>query len=62
VLAMQHDYANVSNDLQPGDNFESVHDTIHNTIGSDGHMSFLAIAAFDPIFWLHHAYVIPDSG
>ena len=57
LLAMQHDYSIASNDLQPGDSFESIHDTIHNTVGSEGHMSYLAVAAFDPIFWLHHANV-----
>jgi tyrosinase len=54
---MQHDYKAISNDLQPGDSLESVHDTIHNTVGSDGHMSMLAYSSFDPIFWLHHANV-----
>jgi tyrosinase len=54
---MQHDYNAISNDLQPGDSLESVHDTIHNTVGSDGHMSMLAYSSFDPIFWLHHTNV-----
>lgn len=54
VLAMQHDYATVSSDQSSGDSLESIHDTVHNTVGSDGHMSLLAYAAFDPIFWLHH--------
>jgi len=57
VLGMQHDYNAISNDLQPGDSLESVHDTIHNTVGSDGHMSTLAYSSFDPIFWLHHTNV-----
>jgi tyrosinase len=54
VLAMQHDYDKISNDLQPGDSIESVHDTVHNMLGSNGHMSYLSYASFDPIFWLHH--------
>ncbi|KAF2115499.1 hypothetical protein BDV96DRAFT_646497 [Lophiotrema nucula] len=57
VLALEHDYTSVSNDRQPGDSLESTHDTIHNLVGSDGHMSVIAYAAFDPIFWLHHANV-----
>ncbi|EGX45615.1 hypothetical protein AOL_s00169g221 [Orbilia oligospora ATCC 24927] len=37
------------------DSLEGLHDTIHGTTGSGGHMSFVDNAAFDPIFWLHHA-------
>ncbi|KAF9701036.1 hypothetical protein EKO04_000503 [Ascochyta lentis] len=38
------------------DSFESVHDAVHNTAGGEtgGHMYFLDISSFDPIFWLHH--------
>jgi tyrosinase len=38
------------------DSIESVHDLIHVTAGgeSGGHMTYLDVAAFDPIFWLHH--------
>ncbi|KAF1837944.1 Di-copper centre-containing protein [Decorospora gaudefroyi] len=41
------------------DSFESVHDAIHNTAGGEtgGHMYYLDVAAFDPIFWLHHTNV-----
>jgi tyrosinase len=41
------------------DSFESVHDAIHNTAGgeSGGHMYYLDISSFDPIFWLHHTNV-----
>jgi tyrosinase len=55
------------------DSFESVHDAFHNTAGgeSGGHMYFLDMSAFDPIFWLHHTqvdrlltmyqYIVPDT-
>jgi tyrosinase len=55
------------------DSFESVHDAIHNTAGgeSGGHMYYLDMSAFDPIFWLHHTnidrltnmyqYIVPNS-
>ncbi|CBX98175.1 hypothetical protein IAQ61_010273 [Plenodomus lingam] len=55
------------------DSFESVHDTIHNTVGgeSGGHMYHLEIAAYEPIFFLLHAgvdrltamyqLIVPDS-
>jgi len=34
---------------------ETPHNSIHNIIGGDGgNMSDISIAAFDPIFWLHH--------
>ncbi|KAF2012125.1 Di-copper centre-containing protein [Aaosphaeria arxii CBS 175.79] len=57
MLSLEHDFTSISNYLQPGDSFESLHDTIHNTVGGGGHMSEIAMAAFDPIFWLHHANV-----
>lgn len=39
---------------------EQIHNTIHGAVGfgpSFGHMSSVHVAAFDPIFWLHHAQV-----
>lgn len=43
---------------------EGIHNTIHTTCGgagsssvSGGHMTYLPLASFDPIFWLHHANV-----
>lgn len=41
------------------DSFESVHDAVHNTAGgeSGGHMYYLDISSFDPIFWLHHTNI-----
>jgi tyrosinase len=43
-----------------GDNYnphslEMIHDRVHVLIGGD--MGFVPTAAFDPIFWLHHAMV-----
>ncbi|KAF3005084.1 hypothetical protein E8E13_009759 [Curvularia kusanoi] len=55
------------------DSFESVHDVVHNTAGGEtgGHMYYLDISSFDPIFWLHHTnidrllamyqLIVPDS-
>lgn len=41
------------------DSFESIHDVVHNTAGgeSGGHMYYLDISAFDPLFWLLHTNV-----
>ncbi|KAF3922232.1 Tyrosinase [Dactylellina cionopaga] len=44
------------------DSLEGIHDDIHNAIGGpiggpSGHMFDLSIAAFDPIFWLHHTNI-----
>ncbi|KAF9560844.1 tyrosinase [Agrocybe pediades] len=36
---------------------EAVHDGIHVSVGGNGHMSDPAVAAFDPIFFLHHCNV-----
>lgn len=34
---------------------EGLHNSYHNNIGGSGHMSEVAVAAFDPVFWMHHA-------
>ena len=34
---------------------EDTHNTVHGVSGGGGHMGDPAVAAFDPIFWLHHA-------
>ncbi|KAF1923578.1 tyrosinase [Didymella exigua CBS 183.55] len=41
------------------DSFESIHDSVHNTAGGEtgGHMYYLDISSFDPIFWLHHTNI-----
>lgn len=49
----------VRTDLSASDSFESVHDAVHNTVGGEtgGHMYYLDISSFDPIFWLHHTNI-----
>ena len=37
-------------------NIENVHNNIHIKF-APGHMTPTSVAAFDPIFWLHHANV-----
>lgn len=51
-----HDSAAAS-DSGCHNSLESIHDSIHSLIGGNnkGHMTYLWYAAFDPIFWLHHA-------
>lgn len=34
---------------------EGLHNSYHNNIGGSGHMSQVPVAAFDPVFWMHHA-------
>ncbi|KAF3940305.1 Tyrosinase [Dactylella cylindrospora] len=36
---------------------EQTHNTIHNYTGGAGHMGEVPVAAFDPIFWFHHANI-----
>ena len=36
---------------------ESIHDAVHGDVGGMGHMGDPIVAAFDPIFWLHHCQV-----
>ncbi|KAK7900944.1 hypothetical protein LTR67_003229 [Exophiala xenobiotica] len=38
-------------------NIENIHNSIHNSVGGYGHMQYPDFAAFDPVFWLHHANV-----
>ncbi|KAF1930387.1 Di-copper centre-containing protein [Didymella exigua CBS 183.55] len=63
MMAMQKNYHNISNNMVSLggvlDSLESVHDTIHNTVGSSGpgHMTNAAYSAFDPVFWLLHANI-----
>ena len=39
---------------------ETPHNAIHNAM-DPGHMSPPATAAFDPVFWLHHSWVVISS-
>lgn len=57
------DYSVFSNDAATSSSascytsLEGIHDTIHVNIGgsNNGHMTYLWWAAFDPVFFLHHA-------
>lgn len=64
------DYLHFSNDASGStekcsNSLEGIHNTIHTTSGgpgqsgvvSGGHMTYLPLAAFDGLFWLHHANV-----
>lgn len=47
-----------TNSVTPGSsgNLEDLHGAYHVMVGgnSSGHMSYVPLAAFDPIFWMHH--------
>jgi tyrosinase len=68
MLGMQNNYLDVSNNMAESttqavpDSLESVHDTLHNTVGRGGHMYDTAYSAFDPIFWLLHTSVPSAAG
>ena len=51
------DVYNVRQKLRTYISLDGLHNNVHGTVGSDGHMNFPQCAAFDPIFWLHHWYV-----
>jgi tyrosinase len=65
LLTQSNTYAAFSNDgfLGPEtdpryyDSLESIHGAIHGLTGNSGHMGNPDFAAFDPVFWLHHANV-----
>ena len=39
-------------------NLEFIHNYVHGCAGGDGHMANVPVAAFDPLFWLHHWQVL----
>jgi len=71
LLTACDDYLHFSNDAASSstagcaNSLEGIHDTVHSTAGgvpssavpTVGHMYYLSLAAFDPIFWLHHMNV-----
>jgi tyrosinase len=43
-----------------GNNIEQIHGIIHSSVGyspTDGHMANIPLAAFDPVFMLHHSNI-----
>lgn len=45
----------VSKGLPTLDSIESIHDIIHLYGGSKGHLTYVPLSSFDPLFFLHHA-------
>jgi tyrosinase len=52
-----HTWNEIHTDQGTLTSLESIHDTIHVDVGGRGHMGDPAVAAFDPIFWMHHCQV-----
>eukprot|EP01040_Poterioochromonas_malhamensis_P010112 gene10112-10992_t len=50
-----NDYSKICTANDNPYNFESPHNQLHNAVGGD--MADVSVAAFDPIFWLHHSNV-----
>ncbi|KAI0342042.1 Di-copper centre-containing protein [Trametopsis cervina] len=59
MLMFTDSWEGMSNAVQGGSasSLEGVHDTVHVILGDGGHMGNVPVAAFDPIFWYHHANV-----
>jgi tyrosinase len=57
LFSYESDYTNISCTTSRGNSFENIHNLVHNALGGYGHMSDIAISAFDPIFWLHHTNI-----
>jgi tyrosinase len=70
LLTQCSSYPDFSNDdsrsssRRCSNSLEGIHNTVHTTAGgfggngvSGGHMTYLPLASFDPIFWLHHVNV-----
>lgn len=50
-------FASSSRTPGPSGSLEAIHGAYHLNIGgTSGHMSSVPIAAFDPVFWIHHWY------
>ncbi|KAF4446357.1 hypothetical protein F53441_9980 [Fusarium austroafricanum] len=45
----------VTQNLSAADSIESVHDIVHTDGGLGGHMTYVPLSSFDPLFLLHHA-------
>ncbi|KAL7947460.1 hypothetical protein V8C42DRAFT_363848 [Trichoderma barbatum] len=45
----------ISQNLSHLDSIEAVHDIVHIYGGSRGHMTYVPLSSFDPLFFLHHA-------
>ncbi|KAL7934581.1 hypothetical protein V8C35DRAFT_326972 [Trichoderma chlorosporum] len=45
----------MSQNLSHLDSIEAIHDIIHIYGGSRGHMTYVPLSSFDPLFFLHHA-------
>jgi len=48
------------NNVQGYASIEGLHDNVHSAVGGQnwGHMSVIDVSAFDPMFWLHHWWVV----
>lgn len=57
ALTLSTDYDSFSNMADGYYSIEGVHGSVHVILGGDGHMSYPEFAAFDPIFYLHHANI-----
>ena len=47
--------AQVSKKCGRSGSLEGLHNSYHNNIRGSGHMSLVPVAAFYPVFWMHHA-------
>jgi len=61
LFSSYHDYNTFSNKawapsqgLSMMDSVESIHDMIHVYGGSKGHMTYVPLSSFDPLFFFHH--------
>lgn len=43
-----------TNNLSAADSIESIHDIVHINGGLKGHMTYVPVSSFDPLFILHH--------
>jgi tyrosinase len=61
LLQTVHDWPSFSNHTDTSgshtNSLEAIHDYIHVAVGANGHMGSPDVAAYDPIFWMHHANV-----
>lgn len=57
VFENARDYNSFSNYQEGGDSIEGVHGTVHVITGDEGHLTFIELAGYEVLFYLHHANI-----
>lgn len=56
IYSHYKDFSTIMKTVGPSGSLEALHDDYRYFIVGGGRMSSVLVAAFDPVFWLHHWY------